>query len=99
MIMLAVTAFAASVACTGPEARSDCSMLSEASTRVRVYRRSCSGLDPIEKLYSVGIEGGLVCLPLASIVSGQVGGRIPAATLNRPPTPPDQNPPAAAPGQ
>lgn len=97
MIILAMTAFAASLACSGAE-NADCLMLTEVSTRARIHRRSCSGLDPIEKLYSVNTEGWLVCLPLSSLVAGPAAQRIPAAAPLNPPMSSEPNPPAVAPG-
>lgn len=74
MITPIVLALAGGMACS--EGPTPCAYVIEARARQhRIVRRrsSCAGLLPIEKLYSVGIEGGLVCIPLRSLVAGGGG--------------------------
>lgn len=73
MITPLVTAFAATLGCASADAPARCAPIEPARTLVIHRRRSCAGLTRIEKLYSVGVERGIVCLPLSSIVAG--GGR------------------------
>jgi hypothetical protein len=95
MITLALTALAGTLACTGTDDRAHCIMLTEVRTRTPVHRRSCSGLESIQKLYSVDVEGWLVCLPLDSLVAGPAAVRTPDPESPRRPQP--SNAPAAAP--
>jgi hypothetical protein len=97
MITLALTALAGTLACTAPEDTASCFKVTEVSTRVRTHRRSCSGLQPIEKLYSVNVEGWLVCLPLNSIVAGPAAVRTPGPDTLKRTSPPEPIPPAPAP--
>src|SRR3954471_9511752 len=95
MSILAMVALAGTLACGDSEAPSRCSILVEVSHR-RTHRWSCAGLLPIEKLYSVDVEGRLVCLPLNSITAGSATARLPDVTLNQPArqsSPPPSPPP------
>jgi len=91
MSILAMMAVAGTLACADSDVSARCSILVEVSGR-RTHRLSCAGLLPIEKLYSVDVEGRLVCLPLASITAGSATARLPDVTLNQPAQQPSSSP-------
>jgi len=70
MITPIVAAFASSLAGAPTQPPAACLPLVEVSTRVRRIvrvRPSCAGLSRIERLYSVRVENGIVCIPLRSL--------------------------------
>jgi hypothetical protein len=72
MMIPIIAAFAGSLACTAPGVSASCLPVTEvaATRRLTIRKRpSCVGLTRIEKLYSVGIENGIVCMPLSSLVA------------------------------
>lgn len=70
MLTPLVTAFAATLGCAQADGAARCTQIEPARTLVIHRRRSCAGLTRIEKLYSVGVERGVVCMPLSSLVAG-----------------------------
>jgi hypothetical protein len=70
-----VAAFVSGVACSNGGAAPPCApLVTEVAWRSRrtIVRHvsACAGLPRIERLYSVAIEHGVVCIPLRSLIAG-----------------------------